>query len=900
MNKPDGFSIAFLLRWLAGFVLRHPRKIVFFETIAAGLAVFYTVSELEIHTKRNDLVGSERRYHQNYLTFKADFDVRDEIVVVVESESTERNRQFVERLGAKLLLEPELFGEVFYKGDFAMLGDRALYFLDQDELEAMEQKLIDFKPFLQEFTKTTSLVDLFEGIKDQFREGADNPEGARAMLDALPALNRIVGGARAALERRGTAPSPGVEALFSAGEQAQQRKYITYGDGTIYLLSALPASEPLTKEAIRRLRSVVESVKGEVAGVNVGITGKTVLDMDEMLQAKADTTKASILAVVLVIALFALGFHEFWRPILASICLLYALAFTMAYTTAVVGHLNILTITFAPILIGLAIDFGVHLISRYEEELLNGALPDRALECSMVRAGTGIFTGCVTTAGAFLVMAFTDFKGIQEMGVITGGGMLVSLIPMTTLLPAMLVLKKPKAGGKQAYRFALFSGHVEQQWLKRSPLILGLTAFSILLAWVPMSRVRFDFNLLNLQSASLPSVIYQKRLIEEADRSVLYGAILAKSAEAAVALETRINGLKTVNHVDSMARYLVEDQSPKKLVIKRIKGLIADLQMSLPDSSPVDLNSLSQALWYVRGYLAFALPRLNDSDQEALSNALTGFDREIGELRGAIERSTPEARPALIRQLTGYQQSLFSDLHAMFSILGSQVIKTRLAPEDLPDPLRRRFIGRENQHLLQVYPSENLWMRANQESFISELRSVDPDATGTPVQLYEYTGLLKKSYEKAGLLAVAAIGLFVAVHFRSLLAAFLSLLPVAIGAVWTLGLMGLLETHFNPANIMTLPLIVGVGVTNGIHILNRYREETSPALLSNSTGKAVVVSSLTTISGFGSLIIADHQGITSLGWIMSIGVAACMVSSLTLLPAVIQLIGRQKRRLPGC
>jgi predicted RND superfamily exporter protein len=173
--------------------------------------------------------------------------------------------------------------------------------------------------------------------------------------------------------------------------------------------------------------------------------------------------------------------------------------------------------------------------------------------------------------------------------------------------------------------------------------------------------------------------------------------------------------------------------------------------------------------------------------------------------------------------------------------------------------------------------------------------------TGTPVQLYEYTELLKTSYDLAAKYALGAIVILVFIHFRSLFSVVLALLPVVIGTVWLEGFMGYFHWDQNPANIMMLPLVIGIGVTNGIHILNRFAEEQHPSILARSTGKAVLVSGLTSIAGFGSLILAKHQGIRSLGIIMSIGIATCMVAGLTFLPTLLNFITRRRRttRQPG-
>jgi uncharacterized membrane protein YdfJ with MMPL/SSD domain len=251
--------------------------------------------------------------------------------------------------------------------------------------------------------------------------------------------------------------------------------------------------------------------------------------------------------------------------------------------------------------------------------------------------------------------------------------------------------------------------------------------------------------------------------------------------------------------------------------------------------------------------------------------------------------------PEIPQRLQDYQQALFSDIHGTFAALQTQDTSSGLRPQDLPPTIRNRFVGVTGKYRLLVFPKKDIWQRDNQQEFIDQLRHAMPPGesdrvTGTPVQLLEYEKLLKDSYLQAALYALIAIAIMVLIHFRSIVCVILSLLPVAIGTTWLLGLMGLTGIPFNPADIMTLPLVIGIGVTNGIHILNRFAEEQSAGILAKSTGKAVLVSGLTAMTGFGSLILAKHQGIQSLGLVMSIGIAACMVAGLTFLPALLNIL----------
>jgi predicted RND superfamily exporter protein len=251
---------------------------------------------------------------------------------------------------------------------------------------------------------------------------------------------------------------------------------------------------------------------------------------------------------------------------------------------------------------------------------------------------------------------------------------------------------------------------------------------------------------------------------------------------------------------------------------------------------------------------------------------------------------TTERREAHALKLSEYEQVFFKDIQATFEALKNQDNREPLRVQDLPVALHDRFVGITGKYLLMVYPKDDVWKRENQEKFVKELRTVDDTVTGTPVQLLEYTTLLKNSYEEAALWSLLAIAILVFWHFRSPLSVALALMPVGIGFLWLGGLMGYFGVPLNPANIMTLPLVIGIGVTNGIHVLNRFAEEHTPSIFSRSTGKAVLVSGLTAMAGFGSLILAQHRGIRSLGCVMTVGLATCMIGGLTFLPALINLL----------
>jgi uncharacterized protein len=917
----DSF-LARLLAWLAAAVCRHPRWFVWPQAVLFVVCVFFTVAYLQFDINRDDLVGSNKKNHQNFLAFKKEFPQPDDLVVVIESENIEKNRQFAERLGSKLEAETNLFRNVFFRQDLSMGGTKALLLASNSDLVETKKILQSDLPFIQKFTTATNFISFFEQINTQFRTASRETNAQTdSLVQSLPALESIVRQATASLERPGTPPSPGVMTLFAAGnEAAVTSSYITFNSGKIFLVITHPPDEnpdaappvlwdilknavaenifhrhvtsgDLTSDAIGRLRQLVNDTKAEVPGLNIGVTGESVLDNDEMTQSQKDTTLASIVALVLCALIFIYGYNSTGRPIKATICLMVGLAYTLAFATFTVGHLNILTITFVPILIGLAIDFGVHLVTRYEEELRHGKTKEEALTKAMVFTGQGIITGALTTAGAFLAMAFTNFKGIQEMGIICGGGLLVCLMPMMTLLPVLLLRGRQNVidhkGMQEKTR-----ARIENLWLQRPVLVTAFIVVSCGVAALQLyqGKIKFDYNLLNMQSAGLPAVEFGQKLIDSG-QSVLFGAIVANSLDEATALESRLRALtNVVSKVDSVAGFLRPDpdENAKLELIAEIKQELAPLKIDATDMNPVDISALSLTLYGFIGYLGSAIKDVRGDDPN-LAAQFASLQQAIMDLRKTMLDGDTNARAA---KLAAFQQAFFADVRQTFQLLQQQDGFAPLRVEDLPAVLRNRFVGVTGKFLLQVYPKNDVWQRDNQKKFIEELRTVDPDVTGTPVQLYEYTSLLVNSYITAAWYSLIAIAILVFFHFRSIGAVILSLLPVVIGVLWLVGMMGWFGIPFNPANIMTLPLVIGIGVTNGIHILNRFAEEHTPGILSRSTGKAVLVSGLTAIAGFGSLMLAKHRGIHSLGFIMATGIAACMIAALTFLPALLNLLGR--------
>lgn len=898
---------------LAEAVIHYRQWFCYVQLVLVVVCVVYTVRHLQFSTDTSDLISVRESYRHQFLRFKSEFNVQENLFVLVESESREKNREFVERLAARLRSDRE-FGGVYFKASLALMGPKALLFLQEETLAELRQNLRTNELLFQNYSRATNLDSVFGLVNRQLRAvdfngGAVPAEGT--LPRSLRTLKRVVDEASEAIESRQTPIAPDLRPVLG-GSPYEQELYLTFDGGGIYVLVAQAKNESGERAAIDQLAKRISQTRPEVPGVNVEMTGEPVLKYGEMEQARHDTEKAALIALALTALIIIGSCREVLRPLMATVCLLTGICYSLGLATLTVGRLNILSITLVPILIGLAIDYGVHLIFRYEEEVRQGQRRRVAISKALGFTGIGVITNALTIAGAFYCMLLTGFKGMQEMGFIAGSGVLVCLIPMLTLLPLLLVRGKPDESDQRGRRRRK-SGHdslmislpfarripepipmiqtwrarVGQLYLKRPWAVLVCGSVFTVFAVVQCFNLQFNYNLLDLQSRGLPAARMLKQMAGKG--SLLYCAVIADSLPQAAEWERRIEQLPSVGRVISLVKYLTEDQERKLRLIHEIKEELGAIPLPAPDTGPVDLGSLNQALFSLSGHLGLGIDNLHSP----------GGNGEAEELLRSVRRSVSRLRQLTVsdnlsvtKKLTEFQRALFGSVHETIRQVEEQEDRQPLQAEDVPAVLRKFLISSSGKFLLQVYPKEDIWERDKQETFINELRTVDPNVTGSPVQFYEYTSRLRENVEKAATYAAGIIALLVFLHFRRLSSVVLGLLPVALGFCWMLGLMGWLKIPFNPVNIISLILVIGIGVTNGVHILNRFAEEQHPNVLARSTGKAVLVSALNTMAGFGSLMVAKHQGIASLGMAMVIGTGTCLVASLAFLPAVLTLLCR--------
>ncbi len=602
------------------------------------------------------------------------------------------------------------------------------------------------------------------------------------------------------------------------------------------------------------------------------------------MQASNTAQTAAVAALFGVAIVFYAGFAGWRHPTLIAISLVTAVVWTLGFTTVSVGHLNILTSAFGAMLIGLG-DYGVHYVAHYLAIRPQTRSVDEALLETARTVGPGIAVGAFTTAGAFLAAAFTDFLGIAELGIIAGVGILLCWAADMTMLPAMLKLidrrRKNPVGDPLV---DLGSWFAPLTALPRLTVVVGGLATVMLMVGIPL--IRYDYNLLRLQPEGIPSVAWQEKLVEKMNTSAYFALSIADDATDAEAREKQFAALPSVSRVESLAAAVPKDAKDKQPIIAHL----AERLQSVPDDPPAPPVAPRREVLTAVHILAAAATTGANSDP-----AMGHLAAKLQQLEATIGRMSEDDYHAALD--AGQRRIALAAWTAMRKLRDhASVEPPRL--DDLPESLVRRFVSPRGKHLVRVYCAGDFWDHKVMEQFVHQLRSVDPEVTGNPLQIYEASHQMNQSYLDAAGYALVAILVILLIDFRRISDVMLAMLPLVVGGIALFGLMGHLGIPFNPANMIVLPLILGIGIDNGVHIVHDYRRcrhaYSGPSV---STLTAVMVNSLTTMVGFGALMLASHRGLQSLGRVLTLGIATCLTASL-LLPALL-VWHRLRKHRPG-
>jgi hopanoid biosynthesis associated RND transporter like protein HpnN len=893
LNGAD--SNARLARLLAAFcawTIRHPWWVLAGSAVATTLAFYLSWSRLHFRTQRDDLMSADKSCQVRWRAYLDEFGADDDIVFVVEGGDRARMELAVDALAVELHAAPTRFDRVFYSVDLRSFRDRAVLFLASDEIRAIEAHLDNqallFGPTAIVAWQGLTLENVLaraETLIEMQRRGEAMRESDLAFLRQVAA---ILSSAEKWIRGSKSFQSPWASDGRSANQlQALERpRYFFSDDGSLAILLARPANPDRQSftpaaEAIGDAQEIVARVRGRFPDFQFGLTGLPVLEHEEMAGTDRDSMWAAWLALAGVAVLYFFVYRGLRYPLLTVGSLAAGTIWALGLTAVTVGHLNILSSAFAVMLIGMG-DYGVLWVARFDEERRAGLDFDEAIRRTAVHAGPSILTAALSTSLAFYATMLADFQAVSELGFIAGSGVLLCALACLLLIPAVQAVLS-RRNPTLAPIASLALANSARPWLPyatRRPSLVIAVAVAVSLLSIPFATgIRYDDNLLHLQSSETEAVHWEMKLLQRTGGTGWSALSTTDSPEEAIALRKKYEQLPEVARAEEIASLVPGDQKYKLPLLERI----AERLKSLPPRGqaivhpPSSIELLRQRVDAVDGHL---------DGEPALLDAARGFREALSETPGAQARLD-----SFNRELSG---SLWDDLDALRQTASARPI----GQEDLPTALRQRFIGKTGRWLVRASAKQDVWDNDALGRFVAQTRTVDAQATGKPFGTYEGLRSLKHGFLWAGLYALLAIVTVLVIDFRKTRDVLLGLLPLALGAVISLALLRLFNVPLNPANLIVLPLIVGVGVDNGVHILHDYRSKPhgEPYRMSAAAGRGILVAALTTILGFGTLMISRHQGIRSLGFALALAVTCCMIAALFVLPAVLCMLDRRRIR----
>ncbi|MGE0491635.1 MAG: MMPL family transporter [Vulcanimicrobiota bacterium] len=873
---------------IARGAFRNPVPTLLVAVIIGIACLVLTSLRLDLQTDWSYLFREDDPYIQQIRRYKEKFPLPHDIAVLVDRGPLASRLSFLEQLQERLEAEPQFFSHAFYKLDLTYLRERGLFFLTNQQLDELESELTASRPYLLSLTQGQdfpTLLSLFEERLDS----SDAQQRAQALGLAVRLLDQLLG--RLASEG---APGPMFSSRFKTDDERQQRLFqgdtVFYNlleDGETHLLLVKPTLSDdrvsPTGPSVDRIRTIISELTPHYPGLRIRVTGEPVLLTDERRTCGLDSIKSSTITLILITLLFTLGFGEFRRPAMAMLALVVGLTWTLGFTTLTVGHLNFITVTYISMLCGLGIDFGIHITFRYYEERVHGKPPDEALDVTARGTGLDTFIGAVSTAFALLVLLVTGFKGVAELGIIAGGGVLLCYAATIIILPALLALAERGSTRFERSALARNLGPLEQTLLANARwMVLGAVVISAMAVPLAM-KVGFDYNLLHIQAQDLESIKTELQLAREGKTSVLSAISLAPNLEEARTRAKTFRGQATVHDVTTPSDLVPPQSDTRTEAVTRIITRIEGLEVPTTAPPPTPARPLSAAIDHLEETFLKAYPTL--AADAATKEQAARMKEQMSRLRAALDERGPGP---LFDAIDQTQLALYEDLRLVMAFLTAQKADPPTL-EDIPEPLRVRLVGVEGDLAMLVRPAGNVWDRPPLVQFVRDISRTDPQVLGDPILMNHFEEVIGQTHRRTVWVTLAVVLLVMAVYLRSPSRVLLTFLPTALGVLWMVGFMGWWGIQFNPANFVALPMLVGVGSVFGIHVTHRIYELDTHEILTSSTGPAVILSALTTIAGFGSLLSAAHRGINSLGFVISTGMAANLLAALFFLPAIEKL-----------
>lgn len=880
-NRIDEWLARSLARWIDG-VRRHARatvRAVLGLTLALAI---YTLSFLGINSDNVRLVPPDLPSRKAHDALVEHFpNLEEAMFVVVDAESPELAREAASSLADALSLETDVITDVYLPGAGEFFDRNGLLYRSVDELDVFADQMARIQPLIAELEREPTIAHMSEIVQEglgDVRPGDADAEDWQLVLDRVGQAT-----VRAWAEHPVAVSWEEVLLRDSALDVSRRRAIVVHP--VLEYDHVLQARKPMA-----RIRDVAERLgHTPERGVSVRLTGNPALNYDEMMGFVWDIGGGGVLCFVVVSFVLYRALRSVRLVVATLATLIVGLIWTAAFTTASIGTLNPLSVTFAILFIGLGVDFGIHLCTGYADELRAGASHEEALRATARHVGSALAFCTLTTSIGFYVFVPTEYLGVAELGLIAGTGMFVILALTLTFLPALLctwLTIEPARDLQASVRFepGLLDRLVAHPVaIRRTALVIGVAAAGLATA------VRFDCNVVDMRDPDTESVQAFQDLLTNGAASPWYLNVLAPDLDQAVAIAERLEALPEVSDAVTLRSFVPSEQDEKLEILSDVAFLYENEPPPLSDSQAPTLEEQISALRDLRDYLH--QPWLEEDDS-ALASSMVGLREHLHRFLERVDAGG-DAHAAL----ADLEQVLLDPLPELLARLRGALGAESFGQGELPADITRRMVAPDGTARVQLYPSTSLHTADELDEFVLAVRAATPDPAGVPVNLYEFGQVASRSFNQALVSALAIISTLLFLLWRRLGDVLIVMAPLALGASLTAATAVLLDIRFNFTNVVVIPLLFGIGVDSAIHLVQRAHEGLAEGeqLLDTPTARAVYYSAVTTTVSFGSLSLAGHNGIESLGILLTIGLLYTVLSVLVVLPALLDLRSRPTR-----
>lgn len=828
-----------------------PRAVLLAIAAVTVISGVYVTRNFAVDSDLSKLIrpsGSLAWYRANE-AYKAQFPELQQTSIVVVSG---RDPEAVDRTAARIVSAfsaDAMFEFVFAPALDPMLRDHRAYFLTLDDLEAWVRG-----------------VQYDYGAMLRLADGAGLANAAFTLADQIAATSGLrlptSLATLAASFQDGVPVALTLEAYPHLVPPAGDEHYL------IVMLKGRQANEERLPNAaqVERIRAHMDATVLD-AGVRVRLTGEVPLAHEEISAALDGIGIAGVISLVLLALVLRLGVRS-WRILTAAFCLLgVGVVWTLAWAGLVVGAFNTLALIFVVMFFGIGVDFAVHFSLRLWETMEPGSTEDPEVHAAR-EIGPALGLCMLTSSIAFLSFVPTDYRGLAELGIISAGGMLIAFVLTLSLLPAFFSLfgMPPRTPGPS---------DPPRSGARRSPvtvlLVTGLIAGGA--GWIAKD-LTFDYNVLALRDADTEAMSTLLELQASGVTTDYSINVLAADATDAGRVKNALSALEETGEIVTPEDLVPVEQEEKRRLLDELSRLLD----TIGPVAAADREFAGEALEEAVAYLKEVRASVSAGDRALLESFTLGL-------------AALTADPG---KLAALDASLESALKAELDALRRIVEARPFTLDGVPAAIRARLVTADGRHLVTVLPAAPLADRTAADAFVRSVLAVTPDVGGRAVVEWGVGDVAVRAFIEAALLAVAAIAVLLVAYFRGLLLPLVVLTPLALTTVITFALIELTGLTLNMANILVVPLIFGLGVDTGIHVVHRFNVTGSvAALLRSSTARAVVISALTTIGTFFSLSFSPHKGAASVGMLLTIAITVMLIATFAVVPALLQVLGQR-------